>query len=184
MSRLWPWGRKKIAAGALYAVLVAQARSPDFYAQYGVADTLDGRFDMIALHVFLALHRLRGGDAETAVLAQALHDIMFDDMDRSLREMGVGDMGVGRRVRAMAEALYGRSAAYEEGLAADDAKLAEALRRNLYRDTNPSPDTLTGLCGYMRETVAVLAALSPAQLAAGAVSFPRIAPLPAARVAS
>src|SRR5579885_2019728 len=114
LSRLFSTSQidQKPAAAALYRAVVAQARAPAFYVAYGVPDTLDGRFDLIALHMFLVLHRLKS-DTDASTVSQALFDIMFDDMDRSLREMGVGDLGVGRRVRAMAEALYGRMAAYE-----------------------------------------------------------------------
>src|SRR5690349_8287815 len=96
LSRLFPMRQTdhKPAAAALYRAVVGQARTPAFYVAYGVPDTLDGRFDLIALHMFLVLHRLKT-DSLAANLSQALFDIMFDDMDRSLREMGVGDLGVG-----------------------------------------------------------------------------------------
>lgn len=161
-------------AAALYRATVMQARQPVFYVAYGVPDTLDGRFEMIALHMFLVLHRLKT-DADARQLSQELFDTMFGDMDRSLREMGVADLGVGRRIRAMAEGLYGRMAAYEEGLAADDSVLAAALRRNLYgtmRDAEPSPTILDALCGYIRASVRALAAQPLARLEAGDVTFP------------
>src|SRR5581483_7180724 len=130
LSRLFRRGAgQEPPAALLYRSVVEQARRPEFYAAFGVPDTVDGRFDMIALHMFLVLHRLKAADPD---LGQALFDTMFADMDRSLREMGAGDLGVGRRVRAMAEALSGRIAAYDAGLSADDAALAGALRRNLY----------------------------------------------------
>jgi cytochrome b pre-mRNA-processing protein 3 len=108
------------AARALYERAVAQARQPGFYTALGVPDSLDGRFDLVAVHVFLLLYRLKRERAAAAPLAQCLFDVMFDDMDESLRELGVGDLGVGWRVKAMAKALYGRLAAYEAGLAGDD----------------------------------------------------------------
>ena len=108
------------AARALYKTAVARARDPVFYARYAVPDSLDGRFDMIALHVFLVLHRLKQEGDPTKALAQILFDTMFADMDESLRELGVGDLSVGRRVKTMAEALYGRIAAYQAALDADD----------------------------------------------------------------
>src|SRR3546814_8966780 len=85
-------------ADRLYAAIVAQARHPAFYQDYGVPDTVDGRFEMIALHAFLLLHRLKQDPERTAKLGQAVYDAMFLDMDASLREMGAGDLGVGRRV--------------------------------------------------------------------------------------
>src|SRR5690606_17513339 len=121
------------AAGELYRVAVQQAREPAFYADFGVPDTLDGRFETLSLHVFLLLRRLGGEVAEkepALKLAQAIFDTMFIDMDENLREIGVGDLSVGKKVKQMAQALYGRIAAYEDGLAGDDAELAEAVRRN------------------------------------------------------
>ena len=121
----------------LYKIVVAQARNPGFYRDCAVPDTLDGRFEMIALHLFLVLHRLKGGDPATAAAAQDLHDLFFADMDQSLREMGAGDLGVGKRVKQMAKGFYGRIAAYEAGLEGDGDALEQALRRNLYGTTDP-----------------------------------------------
>ena len=89
-------------ARRLYEAVVAQARQPVFFAEWGVPDTIDGRFEMVTLHAHLLLRRLKDGGAETAPLAQALFDVMFADMDASLREMGAGDLGVGRRVKQLA----------------------------------------------------------------------------------
>lgn len=163
------------SAAILYRAIVEQARQPVFYAAWGVPDTLDGRFELIALHMFFVLHRLKIDDPAAQQLSQELFDTMFGDMDRSLREMGVADIGVGRRVRAMAEGLYGRMAAYESGLAADDSVLAAALRRNLYgtlRDAEPSPAALSALCGYVRAGISTLATQPVQRLAAGDVTFP------------
>lgn len=168
------------AAAPLYRTVLAQAREPVFYTSYGVPDTVDGRFDLIALHMFFVLHRLKTDDEAAKQLGQALFDTMFADMDRNLREMGAQDLGVGRRVRAMAEALYGRMAAYEAGLAADDDALAAALRRNLYgtvRDREPAPTALHALCRYIRTAVRDLAAWPQQKLEAGAVTFPAVPPL-------
>ncbi len=158
------------AAAALYARAVEQGRRAEFYARLGVPDTLDGRFEMIALHVFLLLHRLKH-DGEAAELAQALFDVMFDDMDQSLRQIGVGDLSVGKRVKAMARALYGRCAAYEAGLDAGDASLAEALRRNLFGTARPTQMQLELICSYVRREAASLtmqpAATLPSRLAFG-----------------
>jgi cytochrome b pre-mRNA-processing protein 3 len=165
------------AAAILYRTTVEQARQPVFYTGYGVPDTLDGRFELIALHMFLVLHRLKAEGPAAEQLSQELFDTMFGDMDRSLREMGVADLGVGRRIRAMAEGLYGRMAAYESGLAADDNVLAAALRRNLYgtlRDTEPAAAALVAVCRYVRDAVRELAAQPLQRFAAGGVTFPDI----------
>ena len=165
------------SAAVLYRTTVKQAREPIFYAAYGVPDTLDGRFELIALHMFFVLHRLKADGPSAEPFSQELFDTMFGDMDRSLREMGVTDLGVGRRVRAMAEGLYGRMAAYEAGLAADESVLAAALRRNLYgtvRDSEPSAAALSAVCGYVRAAVRELAAQPLQRLSAGSVNFPDI----------
>ncbi|HLI13733.1 MAG TPA: ubiquinol-cytochrome C chaperone family protein [Alphaproteobacteria bacterium] len=159
------------AGRALYEAAVEQARQPVFYARLGVPDSLDGRFDMVALHVFLLLHRLKTEGPPGARLAQSLFDTMFQDMDQSLREMGVGDLGVGRRVKAMATGLYGRIAAYEAGLAGDDRVLAAALERNLFGTMPAGRGALASICAYMRQAAAALAARPLGDLQTGRVGF-------------
>ena len=158
-------------AAALYATLVGQARRPEFYARCGVPDTLDGRFDLIALHLFLVLHRLKRDHPASAELAQAVFDLMFHDMDGSLREMGAGDLGVGRRVKTMIQGLYGRIAAYETGLSQDDGSLQAALRRNVFGTTEPEQAALEALAGYVRRQTITLAEQGYASLAAGELFF-------------
>jgi cytochrome b pre-mRNA-processing protein 3 len=123
----------------LYGAAVRAARHPAFFERLAVPDTLDGRFDLIGLHVALLIRRLHHDpDARGAALAQSVFDAMFADMDRNLREMGVGDMSIARRVKAMWEAFHGRAQAYEAPLAAGDrAGLAAALARNVWRGTLP-----------------------------------------------
>jgi cytochrome b pre-mRNA-processing protein 3 len=145
-------------ARLLYAQLVDQARVPAFYAAYGVPDSLDGRYEMLALHAFVALRRLKRDPGATDALAQALFDAMFADMDRSLREIGVSDLAVGKRVKEMARGLYGRIAAYEGGLAdgmtpAGDG-LAGALARNVYGTVAAPPaGALEALARYVRQAL-------------------------------
>ncbi|WP_374466727.1 ubiquinol-cytochrome C chaperone family protein, partial [Ferrovibrio sp.] len=92
---------------ALYRAIVAQSRQAGFYREHGVPDSLDGRFDMIVLHSFLVMRRLRRIGAAAEPLSQQLFDLMFADMDSNLREIGVGDLSVGKKVKAMAQAFYG-----------------------------------------------------------------------------
>lgn len=146
---------------ALYAKAVTQARSPVFYAEREVPDTLDGRFDMLVLHVFLLLHRLGADGKPMKRIAQALFDLMFADMDRSLRELGVSDMRIGKKVKEMARAFYGRVDAYEPVLG-DKPKLEEALARNLYRGVEVRADSLSAMAHYIQSQVAALAALDSA----------------------
>jgi cytochrome b pre-mRNA-processing protein 3 len=167
------WQRDQALSGqadVLYAALVAQARQTEFYADLGVPDTVDGRFDMIMLHLSLLLRRLRG-DGEA--LAQAVLDTTFDDMDRNLREMGAGDLGVGRRVKAMARAYFGRFEAYDKALGAGDGDaLAEALARNV----KPAGGAAAAkhLADYAMRAEEMLAGQAFEALAAGEVAFPDI----------
>jgi cytochrome b pre-mRNA-processing protein 3 len=133
-------GRHERTGFRLYAAAVAAAREEHLYRSLGVADTLDGRFDMVCLHAFLLVRRLQREAEPGPALAQAVFDAMFSDMDVNLREMGVGDLSVGRRVRAMWEAFNGRALAYDAALAAGDAAALEAaLVRNVWRGV-PPPD--------------------------------------------
>ena len=135
----------------LYSKIVEQARTPAFYLEYGVADTVDGRFDMILLHLFLVLQRLEDEDEgeSQAKLQRQLQEAFVTDMDRSLREMGVGDMSVGKQVKKMSVAWFGRAGAYREALTAlDNNALEEALSRNVYRDDSNGDATRLAL--YMR----------------------------------
>ena len=128
-------GRRHERAGyLLYGAAVAAARAPVFYTDLGVPDTLDGRFDLVGLHVFLLIRRLRALPPPGADLAQAVFDAMFHDMDMNLREIGVGDMSIAKKVKQMWEAFHGRAAAYATALAAGDAVALEAaLARNVWR---------------------------------------------------
>ena len=127
MLRLFRRSGRERAVDELYATVVAQARQPHFYAAWDVPDTAEGRFEMIALHAFLLLRRLKAERQRTATLAQDFFDLMFADLDRNLREMGIGDTGIGKRVKAMAQSFYGRIAAYDAGLADGDAALGDPL---------------------------------------------------------
>ncbi len=150
---LWKAGRARQAqAEALYRAIVRQTRRPEFYGSGGVADTFEGRFDLLVVHLALILHRLKGADSAEKAIAQRLTDLFFADMDAALRELGVGDTGVGRRVRQMSEAFYGRLEAYDAGLMADDAEtLRQALARNLYGGAD-APGQAGAMAGYMRDT--------------------------------
>ena len=138
MLRLLHRDRHERTGFALYGAAVAAARAPFFYEQLGVPDTLDGRFDMVCLYAALLIRRLGGLPPPGPSLAQAVFDAMFADMDVNLREMGVGDLSVGKRVRAMWEGLHGRARAYGEALeSADAGALAGALARNVWRGVAP-----------------------------------------------
>ena len=163
------------AADRAYLRVVEQARRPGFFIDGGVPDTVDGRFELICLHAFLYLHRLKREAKPAAALGQRFFDTMFADFDRSLREMGTGDLSVGREVKRMAEAFYGRVAAYEEGLAGSDAVLQPALARNLYGTAPPAPAQLAAMAAYVRREAAGLNLQDAAELMAGRVAFGALA---------
>ncbi|MFO1242771.1 MAG: ubiquinol-cytochrome C chaperone family protein [Rickettsiales bacterium] len=142
-------------AYSLYAALVQQAREPRLYTTLGVPDTLDGRFELIVLHLFLIFERLQP-DIGSGTFRQYLAEAFFDDMDRSLREMGVGDTGIGRRVQKMSEAFYGRMKNYAEALG-NTAVLEDALRRNLYGTLSEDADPpLSVAAKYVFESLSLL----------------------------
>jgi cytochrome b pre-mRNA-processing protein 3 len=165
-------GRHERAGFSLYTAAVAAAREPFLYRTLGVADTLDGRFDLVCLYTFLLVRRLRREAEPGPALAQAVFDAMFSDMDVTLREMGVGDLSVGRRVRAMWEAFNGRAHAYDAALAAADAPALEAaLIRNVWRGMPPPEGSAASLRRLATAQAAFLDAQPFAALAAGEVSF-------------
>ena len=155
-----------------YAAVVGQARRPWFYRDLGVPDTADARFEMVALHAFLVMRRLgREGEAARG-FAQDLFDLMFTDMDENLREMGVGDLSVGKRIRKLAEGFYGRVASYEKALdSGDRAALRAALARNVHRGAPAPGADLEGLADYVARADARLAAWPARAVLEGRVDF-------------
>ena len=168
-------------AATLYAAAVNRARAPVFYRELGIADTMDGRFDMVTLQVVLLLHRFKGAaDPRIGRLSQGVFDTMFADMDRSLRELSVGDDGVKHRVKKMGQAFYGRLNAYDAALAdSGDDSLVEALQRNLYRGREVAPAVLAAMAADVRAQAAALAAAPLEIFAAGTLPsapFPQEVP--------
>jgi cytochrome b pre-mRNA-processing protein 3 len=162
----------------LYGAIVAQARHPVFYHHHGVPDTANGRLEMIVLHSVLVLGRLEAEGAALRPLGQALFDYFCSDMDANLREMGVGDMAVPRKMKTIAEAFYGRKRAYEAALAAPALgesgldELAAALVRNVHTETTVADAGVQQLAAYIREAVRTLAAVDGATLQRGELAFP------------
>src|SRR5690348_5864237 len=158
---LWPFNhfRKPRLAPpgtieTIYGMIVTQAREALFYQDLGVPDTVNGRFDLLLLHLWMVLRRLRpiAGGVE---LAQALFDRFCADMDANLREMGVGDLAVPKRMRAFGEAFYGRSAAYDLALSDSSDALAEALCRNIL--DGKTMENARRLASYTEAAIARLA---------------------------
>jgi cytochrome b pre-mRNA-processing protein 3 len=158
------------AAFELYGAAVAAARDPYLYHDLGVPDTLDGRFDAIVLHVFLLIRRLNTEAGTGTALAQAVFDAMFLDMDINLREMGVGDMSVGKRNRAMWEAFHGRSVAYATAWD-DPPSLQTALARNFWRGSDSPPGSAMSLVRLARAQAARLAEQRLDAMLRGEVGF-------------
>lgn len=171
-SRFFDRRRREQAAADLYLAAVNQARQPAFYDRFGVPDTLEGRYDMIILQVWMIMRRLAaGGGQRGALVSQAMVELMFADMDRNLREMGVTDFRVGKRVLNMAEAFYGRAGAYDKALAEGDAALRDALTRNLYQSGAPDTAQVDAMGGHLRTQLAHMDSLDAAALCEGKVSF-------------
>jgi cytochrome b pre-mRNA-processing protein 3 len=154
----------------LYGAAVAAARDPYLYVTIGAPDTLDGRFDVIGLYVFLLIQRLKRDAEPGPALAQAVFDAMFLDMDVNLREMGVGDMSVGKRNRAMWEAFHGRAAAYAAAWD-DDAKLQAAVARNVWRGADPPAGSPAALRRLARAQDRLLSEQDLAVLRQGSVTY-------------
>ena len=158
---------------ALYGTIVAQARLPCLYREYGVSDTVNGRFDLLILHLATVLDRL-AEDPELRDLGQALFDRFCQDMDHNLREMGIGDLSVPKEMQRIGEAFYGRTQAYRSALAAHgEEALIEALTRNVYGGgTSAAPAVPARLATYIREAVRDVRAQQPVDLLAGNLRMP------------
>jgi cytochrome b pre-mRNA-processing protein 3 len=165
--------RARRTIAALYGTIVAQARDPIFYRDLGVADSLEGRLDLLMLHVILVLRRLERGGPALAALDQELFAHFCRDMDGNLREMGVGDLAVPKRMQRIGEAFYGRRAVYDRALAESaGAGLAATLQRNVFGGAAGGSAAARVLALYVRQAEAQLAAQDAAALAAGTLAFP------------
>lgn len=152
--------RKNSATEPVYAVynsIVAQSRQPVFYAQWAVPDTVTGRFDMISLHMAMLFRRLRHEGDGAKAFSQAVFDLFFKDMDRSLREMGVTDIGVPKKIQKMGSLFFGLLAALNQALdQSDEVALADVLVRNVYEGNEG--EHVAALAAYLRALDARLAA--------------------------
>ncbi len=165
----------------LYGAIVAQSRDPVFYTDYGVPDSIAGRFEMILLHAFLLFHRLKEESEERRELGQRVFDAFCIDMDANLREMGVGDLTVPKKMKKVAEAFYGRVAAYDGALAsagqtsareAPEDPLQDALLRNVYESDPAFAPQAARLAAFVRRAATALAAVPFETFAGGAFPLP------------
>ena len=173
---LWPFNHLRRPRQAprgtietIYGMIVTQAREPLFYRDLGVPDTVNGRFDLLVLHLWMVLRRLRsipGGIEE----AQALFDRFCEDLDANLREMGVGDLAVPKRMQAFGEAFYGRSAAYDLALTKGREALADAIGRNILNGVDA--ENARRLAAYTETAMASLIGAVDAELLNGTWKFP------------
>jgi cytochrome b pre-mRNA-processing protein 3 len=154
---------------AIYGMIVTQAREPLFYRDLGVPDTVNGRFDLVVLHLWMVLRRFRFVQGSTNA-SQAVFDRFCDDMDANLREMGVGDLTVPKRMQAFGEAFYGRAAAYDAAFAAGADAPALALRKNILN--GEGMENARALATYAQAVTAHLESLDDAVFLAGGWSFP------------
>jgi cytochrome b pre-mRNA-processing protein 3 len=188
LDRLFRRTSEKLVSRApvegLYAGIVRQAREPAFYGAGRIPDTVEGRFEALALHGFLLLYRLKQEGEEGRALGQEFFDTMFADIDRNLREIGIGDMGVGPRIKMLAQNFYGRIKSYEEGLEGAPGILEAAIERNLLTETATAKlEAKVGgaavqaspfagvMADYIRRQSAVLAGQGLASLEHGEIVF-------------
>lgn len=168
-------GRKKRLQKVrpVYDLLIKAARNPYFYEKLKVPDTLSGRFDMIVLHQFILFYRLKAEkEPQAKEFGQDVFDIFIEDMDRSLREMGVGYQAVPKRMKNMGEAFYGRVAVYDAAMENKDKKaLQEAIRRNLFTDIDVEDETISTLSDYFFQNIEKMALLSFENLCQAQFSF-------------
>ena len=159
----------------LYGAIVAQSRDAEFYTSYQVPDTIEGRFEMILIHAFLLFHRLKDEDEGRRQLGQRVFDAFCTDMDANLREMGVGDLSVPKRMKRVAEAFYGRAGSYDAALSApDEDELNEAVLRNVFGSDTARAVEARGLATYIRSAASSLKAVRFETFAAGELPLPPV----------
>ena len=172
LQRLFRPRAARATGAALFQAVTRQARQPVFYAELGVPDTVEGRFELYSLHVVLLVCRLKGEGPQASEVSQAVFDAYLRSLDDALREMGVGDLSVGKKMRKLGEAFYGRAKAYDAALQAlpDRSPLAAVIGRTIVADDEPGP-----LVDYAVRAVDALAAMPLAALLEGETTWPELA---------
>jgi cytochrome b pre-mRNA-processing protein 3 len=159
---------------ALYGRVVAGSRQQGFYAQLAVPDTIEGRYEMLVVHCYLVLRRLHALGRPAVSVSQDLFEFMLDDLDRSAREIGVGDMGIAKQMKRLGKGFYGRAAAYDTALnASDSALLAAALARNVL-DSEAVMEAARGLATYVEAADVQLRSLDLNAVLAAETLFPSV----------
>jgi cytochrome b pre-mRNA-processing protein 3 len=158
-----------------YQTLTAAARMPEFYERLDVPDTVMGRFEMLSLVMILFFRRTRSSATSGQEIAQELVDAFFEDIDYSIRELGIGDNSVPKRMKKLAGMFYGRLEAYSKAMDVNDAEaLSAALQRNIHPDAAEAAD-MSGLARWMFEVEAYLGAQSEDLIATGSATLPKVA---------
>ena len=164
--------RLKATARQIYGSIVTQARSPLFYAVWKVPDSIEGRFEMVVMHLVLVMRRLKGAGAKPQDLSRLIAEAFVDDMDDSLREMGVSDLKVPKHMRKAGDAFHGRLRAYSEALDGEDMTgLRASLMRNIVMAREGEGPDVDALADYMVRSGNRLAELPEDDLLAGMVAF-------------
>ncbi len=157
-----------------YEVLTTMARQPVFYTDYDVPDTVMGRFELLSVMMILFFRRTRSSTTSGQELAQEIVDAFFEDIDYSIRELGIGDNSVPKRMKKLAGMFYGRLESYATAMDGNDrAALATALQRNIYPKGEQAAASMTALAGWMLTAEAHLAAVTEDQIATGSATLPQ-----------
>ena len=172
-EKLFRRGTSRIAGERLYEAAIGQARQPAFYTDLGAPDTVEGRFELYTVHVVLLLNRLRAQGGVAAETAQSLFDAYVQALDDALREMGVGDLSVGKKMRKLGEAFYGRAKAYQAALeSGDQAALAALIGRTVYEGHDDA--AADRLADYVQRSAALLATFSLDDVLATKLVWPEV----------
>ena len=161
------------AAERVYAACLTAARRPELYLGYGVPDTLQGRFEMVAFALFPVLNRLMHEPGDDPELARLVSESFVDDMDAAFREMGLSDTAVPKRMKTLYSSFAGRVTAYRQAMG-DERTLAGAVARNVFPD-EPEDERAGALATYLKAATAAVAAVELSALRRGEVPFPSLA---------
>lgn len=174
LATLLPWRGKELHARELYGAIVAQARLPVLYQRLGAPDTLEGRFVVLSIHLFAVLHRLKDGGEQGAATAQALADLFTSDMETVLREVGIGDMSIPKKVRQLIASGAGLLQSYEQAYVRGGTGLEEVITDALPLDTQAARAAAAQLTPYLEKVLRDLESQSIRDLCAGTLRFPHI----------
>ncbi len=164
-------GYRKKNASVVYEKIITQSRSKQFYEFLDIPDTFDGRFELMVLHAFLVVRRLKDSKKKLK-FGRDIMTLLFDNFDLSLREVGVGDMGIGKKIKLMADSFYGRAFAYEEALKDDGELLEQTLNRNVFKkDERNKSKSLKMLADYIRKEALAIEKLSDSDLLDARLTF-------------